>query len=234
MPQVLRGTPDVLELRVALGVFLYDGFTGGGRLAGPVAVRLAGRAQVPLQKRPEAAFAFFGLPPGDYVVQVRSDPDAPYYQDADIAVTLPFPDPRWPAFPDYRTLANPDLPLDDPRQTAEFLAQRERATLRPTAAYPFPPGATLIRGTVRAGGLPLAGATVGASYEAPGDGGTVTRQAPPYLTAAGGEYVLFFNGLAADEETAHVTVTHPDHGSAEDDFDVIRGTTAVADFEMAP
>jgi hypothetical protein len=235
MPSVLRSTPDVRELSVALELFLYDAFTGSGRLAGPVVARLAGRGQVPLQKRPEAAFAFFGLPPGDYVVRVRSDPDAPYYQDADIPVTLPFPDPRWPAFPDHLTLADLSRPLDDPRQTAEFLAERQRATLRPTTAYPFPPGATLVRGTVRAGGAPLAGATVGGTFEVETEPGVVElRQAVPYVTAAAGEYVLFFNDFAQDVEAVRVEATHPNYGAAARDAEVRHGTTAVVDFEMAP
>jgi hypothetical protein len=235
MPQVLRTTPDVREFSVALGVFLLDGFTGGAALAGPVVVRLAGWPRAPLEKPAQAVFAFFDLPAGDYVVQVRSDPDSPYYQDADIPVTLPFPDPRWPAFPDV-THANPNLPADDPGQTAEFLAERKQATLLPTTAYPFPAGATLVRGTVRAGGAPLAGATVTGSFDVQTDPGTtVTRQALPYLTGRSGEYVLFFTGFAKGVQTVHVAASHPAYGAAPpQDVNVGFATTAAADFDLAP
>ena len=129
---------------------------------------MIGQATPSYQKESQAAFVFPNLAAGNYTVNIRSTPDEPYYLPVDIPLTLPFerppvtlwPDaPVWPGYPDI-LLADPSKMLDDPEQPAAYLAQRELTTLLPTTAYPFPSGATLVRGVVSGAGVALAGALV--------------------------------------------------------------------------
>jgi hypothetical protein len=180
-------------------------------------VRLAGRALVPFRKDASAFVFFADLPPGPHVVEVRS----PYYVPRDVTVTLPFPDAGWPAFPDV-TLANEDLPLGSPLQPAAYRTQREAATLVPAPGYPFPPDATLVRGTVRSGGLPLAGAAV-------------RRAGDPlaYVTERSGDYVLFFDDVPGVGAAVTVQATHPLHAPVSTTVQALRGTTVLRDISMA-
>jgi hypothetical protein len=179
-------------------------------------VRLAGRSHVPYQKRASAFVFFADLAPGAHVVEVRS----PYYVPRDITVQVPFPSANWPAFPDV-TLANEDLPLGSPAQPAAYRVQRAAATLEPSTMYPFPSDATLVRGTVRSGGVPLAGATV-------------RRVADPtgYVTGATGEYVLFFDDVPGVGAALAVQVTHPLHAPENAIVQALRGTTVRRDISM--
>ncbi len=160
--------PDVRELSAKFVLQLFDGFTGGTVPVGELSARLiparGGKRFGPVRKYPDATFVCVGLPPDDYTIEVRSNadarpPTASYYTDLSFDFTVPvspaFPPPPhdpqsppiWPGIPDI-SLADPDLPLDHPRQAAAYLAERRRVTLAPTPAYPFPPDATLVRGTV--------------------------------------------------------------------------------------
>ncbi len=89
--------PDISELQLSLALLLYDGFTGAHELIGNISVSLvnemlasplheapgspptAGQKtpQETFRKTPEATFLFFGLSPGAYVLQVRSNDASP-------------------------------------------------------------------------------------------------------------------------------------------------------------
>lgn len=166
MASVNMAVPDVSELSPPLVLLLWDGFTGTNVMAGDLIVQIG--ATKPRFQAGPAQFVFGALANGSYTVSVKSAPDKPYYVPANIPVTLPFPRPAdtlwdqppvWMGYPDI-VLADPDKTLDDPGQTAAYLGQRALATLSPTTAYPFPAGATLMRGVVAASGVPLSGALV--------------------------------------------------------------------------
>ncbi len=231
----------VLRQRGAV-VLLFDGFTKKNGLVGAYAsnaaeradqayadrtgdtallrmhttVRLAGRSLVPHQKDARAVVFFADLTPGAHVVEVRS----PYYVPRDITVQVPFPSTNWPAFPDV-TLADEDVPLGSPAQPAAYRVQRAAATVEPSTMYPFPSDATLIRGTVRSGGVPLAGATV-------------RRVADPagYVTGATGEFVLFFDDVPGVGAALAVQATHPLHAPVNTMVQALRGTTVRRDISM--
>jgi hypothetical protein len=179
-------------------------------------LRLTGRPLVPLQKDANAFVFFVDLPPGPQVVQARS----PYYLPRDITVQVPLPDARWPAFPDV-TLANEDLPLGSAAQPAAYRAQREAATLVPGPRYPFPADATLVRGTIRSGNAPLAGATV-------------RRTGDPLacVTDPTGDYVLFFDDVPGVGASLTIQATHPLHPPANAAVQALRGTTVLRDISM--
>ena len=166
MPSLSTTQPDVTEFATSLVLLLFDGITGAGALAGEVVVTIGDIA--PLFQNPPATFVFGSLPEGNYVLNVQSEADEPYYLPVNIPVTLPFPRPAdtlwaqppvWPAYPDI-VLADPSKALQDPVQTPAYLGQRAIATLSPATGYPFPAGATLVRGLVTANGKALNGALV--------------------------------------------------------------------------
>jgi hypothetical protein len=217
---------DIRELKLSFALMLYDGFTGAQRLLGSIAVSLAAKPRfVPVQKVPQATFLFFGLAPGTYAVQVRSNDKSPgrtpqYYLPANVSVTVsnpsdlpPAPKPIWPAFPDVH-LADRGKPLDDPAQPPAYRAQRRAATLQPAVAYPFPAGATLVRGHVLANGKPVAGAIV----QRVGDD-------LQYPTGDNGEFVLFLKNLNGVGETITLQATHALHATVTQAVGVQRGMT---------
>jgi hypothetical protein len=179
-------------------------------------VRLAGQPQVPFRKTPDATYLFFDLSPGAYVVQIRS----PFYLPRDIPLGLPMPAPRWPAFPDVN-LADENLPLDAAGQSDAYRAQRALATLQPSASYPFPEGASLARGTVRAGGAVLAGAVV-----------RRVGQSGEYVTEQDGQYVLPIEGVAGVGQAITLNATHPLHVAVDVNVVAVRGMTAIADIAL--
>jgi hypothetical protein len=186
---------DEIKVR-GFALQLFDGFTKEGQLHGQVAVTITGRPN-PVPKTDWATFVFLDIPPGVYAIAVAPASDAPYYLPVTVPVTLPLPDPLWQAYPDL-SLADRTTRLDDPGQPAAYRAQRSLATLRPTPHYPFPPGATLVRGTVVSGTRPLAGATVIRVGDPDGT-----------LTDANGEFVLFFHDVNGMGQAATIRATHP-------------------------
>jgi hypothetical protein len=209
---------QIVNLTFALQ--LYDGFTGTTMLQGNVTASAVNGENATL-KPASGQFLFFTLNAGAHVINIVPDPVTAYYLPAVINLTLPMSTPLWPAFPD-RALANPSLLLDDPAQPAAYRNQLALATLRPAVAYPFPGTASLVRGTVRLGGNPLAGATVS------GPAGT-----PQYLTAADGQYVLFFLSVAGTGDPVTLQVSHPAHATVNAAITVRRSTTTRQDFVMA-
>jgi hypothetical protein len=225
--------PDVHELKLDFGfvLMLFDRFTHSQQLVGQTAVRLMNRPQtrpfMPFEKTAEATFLFLRLPPGDYTVQVRSneqtsDRKPAYYLPVDVPITIPMPHSLWPAFPDI-TLANQNKLLDDPAQPAAYRAQRQAATLQPSTAYPFPAGATLIRGTVLADGVPLQGAIVHS-----------TGDKLSYQTGTDGEFVLFFENVSGVGATITLVATHPPHPDQRQDIKIHRGMTVATNIAMTP
>ena len=242
MPTLVTTFSEPRQLTLGLALFLFDGFTrrnqlvglygdreqerqddalatdaqGRARVARYTRVRIANRPVVPRRRESDATFLFFDLPPGAYTFEARS----PYYAPRDVALTLPRPNPRWPAYPDV-TLANEALPLDSPAQPAAYRAQRASVTLQPTVRYPFPGGTTLVRGIVRTGGLPLEGATV-------------RRQGDPggAVTDASGEFVLFFTDIGGSGQNVTLEALHPLHATVTASVALVRGLTVLREFAL--
>lgn len=228
---------DVRELHLSLAVLLYDGFTGAQQLRGNVVVSLApAKPRNPrflsFQKKPEATFLFFGLSPGSYNLQVRSnngrsDRMFQYYLPTDISITVADPPnlapeqrPIWPVFPNTN-LADRGKPLDDPTQPTPYAVQRRAATLQPAVGYPFPAGATLVRGHVFANSQPVAGAKV-----------QRVDDDLQYSTDDNGEFVLWFKSLLGLRETITLQATHALHPTLKQVVEVQRGSTVSTTFVM--
>jgi hypothetical protein len=210
---------ETRKIQVAFVLELYDGVTGQAELAAPVTSQVAGQ-ETGWPKPGIAQFVFLKLAPGNYVVNVSVDPLSPYYFAAAIPIAVPAPGALWPAFPD-RTLANLAIPLDDPGQTAAYLAQRAQATLMPTAQYPFAAGANLARGTVTAAGAPLAGAQV-----------SPLGGAQEYVTGIDGQYVLFFDSVDGMGQAATLQAVRAPYITQTAAVTLVRGQTVSQDFAM--
>lgn len=246
MAELQTSDPDVFEFTINFALMLSDRFTEKNQLAGRTAVRIANQPPfkpfVPQQLPGQATFFFLDLPPANYTLLVRSnrdgridDPDHPqvdeppyylsepaYYFPVDVPIAFPVANDLWPAFPDLLA-ADQTKPLDDPTQPLAFRQQRAVARLQPTTAYPFPVGATLVRGTVRAGGLPLANARVrrvGDDLE--------------YPTGPDGEFVLFFKNVIGASEVITLRASHALHPDLDRNVEVRRGMTVAQNFLMAP
>jgi len=201
---------------------LYDGFTGEPQLQGQVLVSIVGQ-KPPIAKTASATFVFLNIGPGAYSISVQSSVQTPFYLPVNVSVTLPLADPLWQAYPDL-SLADRTKSLDDPTQPAAYRAERALATLRPTPQYPFPPGATLVRGTVLAGNVPLAGATVMRVGDSDGT-----------LSDVNGEFVLFFDDVSGMGQAATIRATYPLYPAPVDvQVTLQRGTTVSIQMVMAP
>lgn len=225
MPPLTPAALQFIETRqesYVLVLRLFDAFTKSDRLAGPVTAIVAGKEDGATSGE-KATFVFRKLAAGPHTIDVASVADVPYYRAVSIPVTLPMTTPLWPAFPD-RALANPARKLDDPLQTPAYRGQRALAGLRPATSYPFPFDATLIRGTVRAGGNPLSDATVFRL------GGSEI----PYVTGADGEFVLFIESPPHDTQTVTVRATHAGKPDVDVSVDVRRAMTVATNFAMVP
>jgi hypothetical protein len=210
----------VTNLQFAL--LLRDGLTQSDELLGDVTVK--GGAIGGLRRESSGAFVFFALKPGPQVLSVRSADDTPYYQPLDVAVIVPAgpaPASLWPAFPDV-TKADPSLTLGDPGQTAAYRDERAAATILPSTAYPFPEGATLIRGTVTHAGRPLALATVQ----------QVGSADPAYTTGADGQFVLFWRAAPGIPQSVTVKAIHAGLADVSVSITVVRGLTVSAAIDM--
>ncbi len=237
-PALHTAVPDIREVFARFVLQLFDGSTGGTVPAGELTARLTpalkGKRFKPVQKYPDATFVCVGLPPGDYTIEVRSNEDTrppvpPYYFARNFPFTvpepasLPPPDPTqrpvWPGLPDI-SLSDERYPLDDPRQDARYLAQRRSTTLQPTVAYPFPPDATLVRGTVLdAANEPVAEATV--EWAAGGQS---------IVTDADGQFVIFLPDFPKPPRIA-LTATHASLSTTKN-IDVRRGMTVAANLQL--
>jgi hypothetical protein len=168
---------ESIKTSLALAVMLRDAYTRRSSLLGEIEVKVAD-VETAVRKPVESTFLFATLPAGMHAITVRSTEDPPLYLPVDLAITLPMTDPLWPAFPD-RSVANLTLPFDSPLQTPLFRSQFLQASLIPSAAYPFPGDATLIRGSVSSAMGPL------------DDVGISDGAAMRYRTGTSGEFVVF-------------------------------------------
>ena len=186
---------ETTQVNLQFALLLRDGFAQSDELLGGVTVScgaIEGR-----RKDSSGVFLFFDLKPGPLVFTVESDPYTPYYLPTRIAASVPMPSALWPAFPDL-TIADPDLPLGDPGQTAAYKAQRQQVSLLPAVQYPFPAGSTLIRGTVRHGGALLSAATIQQA------GGIDDA----YTTGRDGQFVLFVTQPPSLPQSVTINAKH--------------------------
>ena len=147
-----------------MAVSLVDNFTGE-KPVGAVSVTLKGESYTAV-KNLSGFYVFLNIPIKAYVVQVRSD----YYFDNDFPATLTPPNPG-DLFSDKLAKLKQVIPLD------------------PRPAYPFPSGATLIRGIVNdQTGNPV-----------PNAGVTVVERGLTASTTSRGEYVFYLKGLTGDD-----------------------------------
>jgi hypothetical protein len=216
MPSLSPTQPDVMEFAPSLVLLLFDGITGNGELAGNVVVQI-GDVKA-LYHNPPATFVFGNLPDGNYVVNVQSQADEPYYLPVNIPIALPSPRPAdtlweqppvWPAYPDI-VLADPNKALQDPLQTPAYLGQRALATLLPTTAYPFSGGATLVRGSVTVSGRALSGALVTTALGAQPGQVAVTVLTPTGATSAVQTMTIVNAPVINSVDPAAVTAGVPD------------------------
>jgi hypothetical protein len=218
----------ITNFKLQFALTLRDAFADSDDLVGKVAVlgTVAGR-----RKDFSGAFLFDGLRAGAQDLAVSSADDTPYYLPKKVPVTIPVPAPPlpapqypWPVFPDKR-LANPNLPLRDPGQPQEYRDQRAAATLWPSIAYPFPAGATLIRGTVTHGGPgnPLDQASVQ----------QVGSTDPAYLTGKDGQFVLYWEQAPSIPKQVTLRVTAAGGlGPKNQNLTVTRGLTNLVDIDL--
>jgi hypothetical protein len=238
--------PDVRERKLVFALMLSDQFTETNQLAGRITVSIANQPFrppfVPVQQPGQANFFFFDLPPALYTLQVRSnsagridDPNTPqldeppyylserpYYFDVDVPIVFPPAHDHWPAFPDLLA-ADQTKPLNDLTQPVAFRQQRALAALQPTTAYPFPIGATLVRGAALVGGLPVANARV-------------RRVADDleYLTGPDGEFVLFFKKVVGASEQITLRATHAPQPDKDQAVTIRRAMTVSQNIVLAP
>jgi|SRR5262249_31935073 len=217
---------EKLNVNVQFAILMRDGFADSDELLGNVEVKLG--ALKARRKESSGLFWFRNVTAGNQALSVSSIEDPPYYLAKTFNVTIPAPPPPapaprnpWPAFPDLQ-LANPDLRLGDPGQTAQYKQQRATATLFPTTAYPFPDGATLIRGTVTHAGLPLAGASVK----------QVGSDDPSYITGADGQFVLYWQDAPGIPKAVSLNATAPSLPAKNQNITVMRGLTASIVIDM--
>jgi hypothetical protein len=226
MPFAIHEPPEAVKnVTLQFALLLRDGFADSDELLGVVTVtggNISGQ-----RKDSTGTFLFYDLKPGAQQVAVSSDPDTPYYLPAKVGIQIPVPDPPppmpflWPAFPDIR-LADPNLLLGDAGQKAAYKTQRAAASLSPSISYPFPEGATLIRGRVTHAGGPLMGASVQQAGSAD----------PGYVTDSEGEFVLYWRDAPATPKAVTLDLKAaglPDKSAA---VTVMRGLTVSTTVDM--
>ena len=248
MAQLKTLNPDVREQKLVFALMLLDRFTETNLAVGKISVRIANQPFeppfVPAHQPGQALFFFYDLPAGAYTIRVRSNREGkaddaripqedeppyylsepPYYFAVDIPIVIPPANDRWPAYPDL-LLADQNKPLNDPTQPLAFREQRARATLQPTVAYPFPTGASLVRGRVLANGNALGNARVRRIDIADG---------LEYRTGTDGYYVLFFKSVKGTDEPITIRASHVFHPDKDQPVTVRRGMTVTQNIVMAP
>lgn len=206
---------ETSQTKLVFALRLRDGVTLDDALAGDVSVAAGPR---PGYRKPGVGtFLFFALPNGPTTFAVRSAAATPFYRPTDIALTIPSGSPLWPAYPD-NDLADPSLPLSSPAQPPSFRAQFLACALAPDIAYPFDPGATLVRGVVTQSNAAVAGAKV---FD-------VAGVALPFVTGPAGEFVLLFTPPPASDTAATIRMQRQGQADVDTATTVRRGaTTAV-------
>jgi hypothetical protein len=197
---------------LSFALILRDRLTSADALQGDVTVSAGARQG--LQKSGSGTFVFFNLPAGAVTFRVTSAAATPFYRPLVLPLVLPVGSPQWPAYPDI-ALADPTLPLASPAQPAAYRTQFLACALTPDIAYPFDPGATLVRGIVQSGGAGAAGATV---FD-------VAGAAAPFVTDASGEFVLAWLQSPAVSVAATIRVQRQGHPDIDTNILVSRAAT---------
>jgi hypothetical protein len=134
---------------------LYDGVVGGNPIGDEDPVISVVEADERPVRNLSGYYLFFDLPQSEITISVDGGET---YRDRTKTVNLA-----------------PNM--HDPGDAVEL-------SLDPTTSYPFPPGLTRVRGTVRNNGTPVPGATV-----------SVTNHPQSFETTEDGEFVYYFNNI---------------------------------------
>lgn len=161
--------------RWSLAVFPRDISAAGNQPSGRLEVRLANHPRKAV-KNLSGYHIYYQLAPGEYWVEI----DAAHYLPRRFSVPIPLPSPP---------------PGDDDLTLTDFNgAVLAEIDLQPDATYPFPTGATLVRGEVLdAAGGPLPNATV--TVTAAVGGASVGN----FEVDRKGQFVLFCSPITTDE-----------------------------------
>ncbi len=165
---------EILSDNLSIAVSLIDNYTNEQPI-GRVTVTLKDEPYTAL-KNPSGYYLFLNLPEGDHTVQVRSD----FYSDNDLPATV--------------------KPLKSEDDLSVKLGQIVKViNLEPTVAYPFPNGATVIRGVVKeqATNKVFPNATV-----------TLVEKNMVTSTTEKGEYFFYFGKLTSDDTITKNGVTY--------------------------
>jgi hypothetical protein len=189
--------------KLSFAISLLDDYSKGKPI-GRVDVSLKDRKEKPV-KNLSSYYLFLDLSDGTYTVQVKSD----YYFDEEGDISLPRPkdfafrsgsggaehDSTEAILEDISGLRDRDVlefdnESDPPERRMIFLdSDPTTKLLKPKPSYPFPPGATLIRGKVYdSAGEAISGAKV-----------RVRGKDVENKTTEEGEFVLYFGPLTEEE-----------------------------------
>jgi hypothetical protein len=176
----LQKEPDVLRRRVLFAVGLVDPLTGEFISSG-IKVSVDGLVRRPIVNR---TGYFVWLVEGDArPSEVTVIPDGAPYERETVAVdTLPPPPPEDPSLPIDRK--------DEPQRRLHIF-------LRPTAAYPFPDGAIIVRGKLRETDAPNAPGVTDARI------GLDWNAEPPPTTTLATEVAHWISSPAAAATSEH-------------------------------
>lgn len=183
----LQKEPDLLRRRVLFAVGLVDPLTGEFVSSG-MRVSVDGLLRQPIVNR---TGYFVWLVEGDArPSEVRVVPDGAPYESETVPVgTLPPPPPEDPSLPP---------PPEDPPTNPDDVPKRHlHIFLRPTAAYPFPDGAIIVRGKLRETDAPDAPVVTDARI------GLDWNAEPPPTTTLAAEVAHWISSPAAAATSEH-------------------------------
>jgi hypothetical protein len=208
---------DLHSRDLSLAVRLIDDFT---RRPPDVRLRVllnpaVGTIPIPRSVRgASGVYCFEDLPNANYKLTIETEgATSPIYLQSPMDITIPLP-----ALPD------PTIPLLE-------------IVLSPSSAYPFPAGATLVRGVVRSTAMPngLPDAVVSTTYDQ-------VHPADEFLTApanittrsdADGQFALFFRRLPATTQQVTITAAQgPNQVQA--NIIITEGTTQMLSLPVLP
>lgn len=165
MATINHATQEVRRIQLSLAVSLKDKYSGGAP-QGKVDLFLDVNQRPVLN--PSGYYAFINLPEGSYNINALSE----NYLDEKIEVKI----------------ESDKYCLDD---KCFFLDIPLEISLIPRPSYPFPPGETLVRGTLRDSKGPVSGAQLEVNLHAKFSTGTDEK----------GEFVMFFGSLSEEDVT---------------------------------
>lgn len=224
-PRFTAHEGDSWPRRLSLAVRVDDAFTRRMAVA-PLRVYLKELRFLPTLRSLGGLFCFEGrrpgegLPAGNYTLVVEPDRTT-----ADFFFLQPEAGGQWSESFE-RAVALP---------VAGAQAPLVVVTLAPRPSYPFPAGATLVRGKVTQGGQGAAGAVVRCTYDRvdPADTSRTEAVTAETLADRAGEYVLFF--ISLPDPTQEVTVIAEKGGqSVQQTVDITEGATLLAGTLVLP